>query len=41
MRLTVLVSNKEGKCEGEHGLSYFIEDDKRVLLAALIQEYAT
>jgi 7,8-dihydropterin-6-yl-methyl-4-(beta-D-ribofuranosyl)aminobenzene 5'-phosphate synthase len=31
MRLTVLVDNKKGKCESEFGLSFLIEDDKKIL----------
>lgn len=31
MKITVLNDNVKGKCEGEHGLSYLIEADKKVL----------
>lgn len=34
MRLTVLNDNCEGVCSAEHGLSFLIEDDKKILFDA-------
>lgn len=31
MKITILVENSPGKCPGEHGISFLIEDDKKIL----------